>query len=164
LKFDARAIRLAIGQASDPVETFIKHALAGDLNKVEEKQLLDDVALRAGVGIRIVTAALKTAEAEQAVERIKERRSRRLAERTDPRPQIPNPAIDAPWLPVVQTINEVMARVARPRRVRRDVDTQTAHMRTFPVPGTHAFTDSSPEEYSDDHAAPARAMGNLQNE
>jgi hypothetical protein len=94
LKFDARAVRSAINQASNPLDVFIKHALAGDLNKVEEKQLLDDAALRAGVGVRIVTAELKSARWQREQELNQERRSRRLAERTDPRPQILNPAID----------------------------------------------------------------------
>jgi hypothetical protein len=146
LKFDARAMRSAINQAHDPVDTFIKLALAADLNEVEKKQLLDDVALRAGVGIRTVTAELKSARRHQAQELIRELRERRLAERTDPRPQIPNPSIDAPWLPQIQNVNEVLSRAPRPRRLRRDIDTQVAQTRKFPVPGTHAFTSSNPEE------------------
>jgi hypothetical protein len=146
LRLDARAIRSAINQASDPVETFIKHALAGDLNKVEEKQLLDDVALRAHVGVRTVSAELKSARLRQAQELDRERRERRLAERKDPRPQIPNPPVDAPWLPEMQTLNEILARASRPRRPRRDIDTQCAGVRKFAVPGTHAFTNANPKE------------------
>jgi hypothetical protein len=145
LKFDIRAIRLAINEATDPVDTFIKLALAADLNEVERKQLIDHVSMRVGVGIRTVNAALKTAEAERHIVRIKEQCERRLAERTDPRPQIPDPPIDAPWMPVVQTFNEVLSRAPRPRRPRRNVDGQAAQVRTFAIPDTHAFTDTNQE-------------------
>jgi hypothetical protein len=146
LKFDERAVRAAINQATDPVITFIKHALSADLNEVERKQLLDDVALRAGVGIRTVNAALKTAEAEQAVERMKERRSRRLAERTDPRPQILNPAMDAPWLPTAQTLDSVLGASTAAKPPARNIDSVVTQARKLAVPNTHAFTNSNAEE------------------
>jgi hypothetical protein len=146
LKFDARSIRLAINQSSDPVETFIKHALAGDLNKVEEKQLLDDVALRAGVGVRIVTAELKSARWQREQELSQERRSRRLAERTDPRPQILNPAIDAPWLPIAQTLDSVLGVSPAAKPPTRNIDSVVTQARKLAVPNTHAFTNSNAAE------------------
>jgi hypothetical protein len=77
-------------------------------------------------------------------------RNRRLAERRDPRPQIDTPAPDAPWLPQMDILNEVLARSSAPEPPARDIDgviTQTCKRR---VPDTHAFgvqsANADPEE------------------
>jgi hypothetical protein len=137
LKYDARAVRTRIERADHPIDAFIKLALAAELDEIETKQFTDEVAKRAGVSVRAVTAKLKSAKNEQTSRHIEEMCERRLAERDDPRPQIPNPAADAPWLEQMNTINEVMA---LPRRPRRNVDGTATKMRKYPVPNTHAFT------------------------
>lgn len=143
LKFDAKSVRSTLNQANDPVGTLVRLALLADLNEVEKKKLIDEVALRSGAGVRVVAAELRLAERRKAQEMARERRERQLAERTDPRPQIPVAVLDAPWLPEVKTINEVAAGAPKQHRPRRDVDSHVARVRKFPVPGTFAFT--SPE-------------------
>jgi len=137
LKYDARAVRLRI---NDSIDAFVRLALVADLDEVETKQIIDEVSERSGVGVRTITAKLKTAKQEQAQRRSEEARERRLAQRIDPRPQIPCPAVDAPWLPQMQSINEVVVGVTRCPR--RNIDGAAARKRRFPVPNTHAFTSN----------------------
>ena len=146
LKYDYRAVRARIERAHDPIDALVRLALCADLDEVETKQLIDQVAKRADVGVREVTAKLRGAKKEQGRRRAAEMRERERAERTDPRPSIKAPTQDAPWLPEMQVINEVIGRAPRPLRVRRDIDGTVARMRKFPVPNMHAFTSSNQED------------------
>jgi hypothetical protein len=149
LKYDADAVRARIERARDPTDALVRLALSADLDEVETKQLINQVAGRAGVGIREVTAKLKTAKKEQGRRRAAEMRERQLAERSDPRPVIVVPPPDAPWLPPMQTVNEVIGRAPRPLRLHRDIDNAAARTRKHPVPNTHAFTSSNQEDDND---------------
>ena len=66
--------------------------------------------------VRRVEKALSRVEGVQdasvnlATEKAKEARELRLAERTDPRPMLPVPAPDAPWLPEMAAYNEVLGK------------------------------------------------------
>ncbi len=140
LKYDFRAVRAQIEQASNPIDLLVKLALTANLDEVEIKSLMDEVAKRSGTGIRPLTAKLKAAQKQHAGQRAKENAERRLAERQDPRPQIPSPTMDAPWLPQMANIHEVITLAPKPRQTRRDVDGTAARTRRFPVPNTHAFT------------------------
>jgi hypothetical protein len=144
LKFDLAAVRAVIEKAPEPVAAFVKIALAADLDETEIEQLLHDVAKRAGVGVRALTAKLKAARQERDRERREETRERRLAQRNDPRPSIPAPPMDAPWLPQATTIHEVVD-AAGPRRPRQDIDDAFALKRKYSVPDTHAFTSQQEE-------------------
>jgi hypothetical protein len=146
LRYDARAASVRIEQASDPVSALVRIALSADLDDVETKQLVDQVARRAGVGVRNVAAKLKAAKADHAKERIQEMRERKLAERSDPRPQLQNPPADAPFAPQMTTINEAIARAIPRRQTCRDGDGAIARKRRFPIPNTHAFTTSNEED------------------
>ena len=141
LKLDLSAVRAAIEKAQQPAEAFVKLALTADLDEIEIEQLLHDVAERAGVGIRVLTAKLKAARQQRDNQRRQEERQRRLAERNDPRPMLPAPPMDAPWLPQVATIHEVLEGAATKRQSRHDVDGTFARKRRLPVPDTHAFTN-----------------------
>ena len=66
LKYDARAVGLRIEQAQNPVDAFVKLALLAELDEIETKKLIDQVARRAGTGVKPVAAKLKTAKSEQA--------------------------------------------------------------------------------------------------
>jgi hypothetical protein len=100
---------------------------------------------------RIITAALIAAREEHTRQRAAEMRRRRLAERTDPRPQIDCPPPDAPWLTQMDIINEVISRSPMRKRLRRDVDGTVARKRRFAIPGTHAFSSSSDADDEDDN-------------
>jgi hypothetical protein len=90
LRLDARAVRAAMDKASDAdvVKTFVRLALAADLNDDEIEELRNEAAKRTGLAKRTIGHALDAARREQAKRRAEEARERRLAERRDPRPEI----------------------------------------------------------------------------
>jgi hypothetical protein len=139
LRYDARAVERRIEQAENPIETFIKCMLLAELDPVEEKRFIGVVSKRAGVGVKIVTDRIKDAKAEHAKQRKKETRERKLAERTDPRPQIASPGHDAPWLPVMSSVNEVVGRSPDKYPPIRDMDNDVSRARRVQIPGMHAF-------------------------
>ena len=106
----------------DPVGAFIRCALTAELSAVETKLLTNEVARRSGVGVKVVEASLKAARQEQRERRAEEAHQRRLAERTDPRPQLPAPPSDAPWMPEMDAINEVLSRSSAALPPMRDID------------------------------------------
>ena len=147
LKYDAPAVRARVAQSQDPVDTFVRLVLAADLDAVELKELIDEVAHRAPhIDVRVIAARVKAALAEQAQRRAEEARMRRLAMRTDPRPQLLCPLKDAPINPQTTTFNEVITAAPLDQRSRRDIDGGTAYARKIPIPNLHAFITSNPDE------------------
>ena len=145
LKYDAAAVRKAIEQAdkSEVAETFAALVVNADLNDVEERELLDLVAKCSGAGVRPVTRLLKTAQKKHAREQAKEERQRRTAARADPRPAILNPDEDAPWLPMVQTLEDVHSASTAGKPPERDIDGGINQARKLPIPTMHAFTKTT---------------------
>ena len=56
------------------------------------------------------------------------------------------PEFDAPRLPVMQTLNEVLGSVKMPIPPLRNIEGVLAHMRKIAVPDTHAFRGKKDEE------------------
>jgi hypothetical protein len=152
LKLGASSLREAITQADgkDAAAIFIKLAVQADLREDETETLRDLAADRAGIGRRTVTRMLKQAQAKQATEQRTERRKRRLAERSDPRPLIDVPEPDAPWLPVMDTLNEALHEPTTAKPQSRDIDDDVAAATRFAFPATHAFNQANPQETNDD--------------
>jgi hypothetical protein len=147
LKYDARAVSARLAQTPDPVAAVCRLALSAELTEVEKKQLIAEVARRAPqVGVRVITAQLKAALVEQDQRRAAEAKERRLAQRTDPRPQLPRPPADEPITQIMATVNEVLGKPPPRQRLRRDVDGATARRRRWPVPDMHPFTTANPED------------------
>jgi hypothetical protein len=140
LKYDADAVRIRIERAHDPINALVKLALSADLDEVETKQFIDQVARRASVGVTAVKAKLESAKNEQACRRAAEMHERRLAERTDPRPQIARPDKDAPFLPQMETLGEVLGKSTADQPPARDIDGVIARACKIKIPNTHAFT------------------------
>ena len=65
-------------------------------------------ATRAGIGIRTVARMIKEGRQAKDAENAERDRRRAIAERRDPRPAIPVPELDAPWLPQMKCLNEVI--------------------------------------------------------
>ena len=97
---------------------------------------------------------LHSARQQQAKQKAKAARARQTARRQDPRPAIPAPFPDEPFLPVMETLNEVIGKVIAARPPSRDIDDDAMRVRKLPVPNTHAFSSSEvnvePEEKTDD--------------
>ena len=86
---------------------------------------------------------LKAARQEQAAKRRREERERRLAERDDPRPSIMVPDADAPWLPQMQVLNDVIAASTGAHPPVRDIDGTAAYTNKAVMPAMHLFTTAN---------------------
>lgn len=153
LKFNAKSVEAALDKTADDrlVDVWVRMALGAELTEDEAEALRNLVAARARVNKTTLNKRLKTARAKQGQQQREEERNRRIAERRDPRPQILAPARDAPWLPVMQMLNDVLGACRAPEPPMRDVDGAFVQVRVRLVPNMHALTaagvnDGDPEE------------------
>jgi hypothetical protein len=145
LKLDAAAIRTAMSAAEtgDVVAILIERLLRADIDPVEEDALIADAKKRTGTGMRMIARQIKAARQAVATEKAKEACELRIAERTDPRPMLPVPAPDAPWLPVMAAVNEVLGKSMDRIPPARNVNGDTARVQRIAIRGTHAFVSAN---------------------
>jgi hypothetical protein len=155
LRYDAAAVRarLAAAQDADLVDRLIKLLLWAEVTEVEEDAIVDEVAHRAHAKFRSIKAMIKAARQERRKRRAEAARERDRAKRTDPRPQVPRPAGDAPLIPTMQAVNDVVTLAPLRERLFRNLDDVVARKRRLVVPNTHAFTgddatnEDAPEQW-----------------
>jgi len=142
LKLDAHTVQAGIEQAGDEAvaDTFVKLALAAELDDVEFQKLLKYTAKRVGIGVRAFNSKFKAAKLQQTQQSDREKDERRLAERRDPRPQIGVPTTDSPWIPQMELVNDVLGGSSAPLPPTRDIDGVLTQVRKRHVPNMHAFT------------------------
>jgi hypothetical protein len=154
LHYDAEAVRKAIEAAADAghdvIGTFIACMLNAHVDPVDRQLLLRRAAELSNTGVRAIGAALKAAEKQQQEKREEAARNQRLAERTDPRPQLPVPLPDEEFLPVMATINEVLGASEEPEPPMRDAGGYLVQVRNRRLPRMHELTalgvnDEEPE-------------------
>jgi hypothetical protein len=140
LKRDAAAIRKAVESAakSDVAKIFVKLALDADIDEQELEELRNLAAKLSGTGKRAIAAMLKTAQRTAAAKHAQQERQHRLAERRDPRPLIDVPPEDAPWLPVMDVLNDVIGKSVALHPQTRDIDGALARADEIAIPDTHA--------------------------
>src|SRR5437762_13317814 len=92
------------------IETFTKLAVDTDLDPVELAELRQQAKKLSGVGLRVIDSTLKAAQEKYNSKRAKEERSGHTVQRRDPRPHIEVPCPDAPWLPVMEGLNDVIGK------------------------------------------------------
>jgi hypothetical protein len=146
LKYDIRSARAQIEQAGNPADALEKLMFTAYLDEVEIKQLLDEVAKRTKVGIRPLEAKLKTARKRHAIQVSMENAERQLAQRKDPRPRINVPLSDAPWLPAMETLNEVIGKSSDLYPQARSAGCSIAQMQMSEVTDMHVFVDANEDE------------------
>jgi len=148
---DAAFVRTAMERAGDAeaATVFVELVANADLDAQELEALRNEAAKRSGVGRLAIKEMLKAAERDRAAQRAEQQRERRHALRTDPRPVIQVPKGNAPWLPVVETLNGVLGGLRTAEPPLRDIDGYCTQTRRMQVPGTHAFTDSNPAQECD---------------
>ena len=148
LKHNAATVRAAMGAASDSdvVKVFLKFALAAELSAEELEDLRNEAAKRSGISKRTITQMLRVAQHERDRKCRQQERQRRLAERDDPRPMVAVPDEDAPWLPQMNTVNDVIGTSTAVHPALRDIDGDAAFTSQVTVPNTHAFTSANPKE------------------
>jgi hypothetical protein len=142
MRYDARAIEAALNKAkpAEAAATFVSLALTAELDAEEQERLRDLTSQRAGTGRRTLDRALKAARQEQAGQRAQENRDRRNAARQDPRPQLDAPDKDAPWLPTMGALNDVLGRCTAPEPPMRDADGFLTAIHTRRIVNLHALT------------------------
>jgi hypothetical protein len=144
LKLDVTAATAAIERVpkEEVVATFVRVVLAAEMSDDEIETLRNRAAELAKINLSTLNRMLKQARARQQAQRAKEARERRIAARTDPRPQITVPRHDAEWTPVMNMLNEVLgagaAKEAEPPM--RNVDGVMTAVRQRRIPGLHALT------------------------
>jgi hypothetical protein len=151
LKHNASTVRAAMDQATDDavVKIFVKLALAADLTDEDIENLRNEAAKRSRINKRTISKMLEAALRERTAHRKQQDPERRIAERQDPRPAISVPNDEAPWLPQMDLMNDVIGASAASHPPARDIDGAAALDGQITVPETHAFTSegANPEGY-----------------
>jgi hypothetical protein len=142
LKLDAEAASAAVEKApkEEAAAAFVLAVLAGALNDAEVETLRNRAAKRAGIGVRALNSMLKDAQTSQRQLLAQEAEERRAAVRTDPRPQLPVPKRDAPWLPTMAALNDVLGSSTAREPPMRDIDGVVAAVHVRPLCGMHLLT------------------------
>ncbi len=145
LRLDAAAIRKLVDAAADAdaVALFVKLAVENELDEQVTDVMRDVLAKRCGVPKRGIAHALKDEQQRRSTRRIAAEQQRRDAERTDPRPHLNAPAFDAPFLPVMAELNEVLGTADEPEPPMRDVDGAFTKIRVRRLPEMHALSAQS---------------------
>ncbi|MGY4420787.1 hypothetical protein ACVWY2_003236 [Bradyrhizobium sp. JR6.1] len=130
---------------------FVQLAAAADLDDLELEDLRNLAAERSGANKRTVSAMLKVAQKEYTAKHEEQERERRFANRIDPRPQIMKPALDAPWLPQMGVLNDVLGDSSAAKPPTRDIDGVIARVCKIAIPNTHAFTPNEANAEDHDH-------------
>jgi hypothetical protein len=148
LKYDARAVEAVMRQTADDavVKTFITLVGAADIDKGELERMRNIAAERGGIGLNTIKAMLKEAEEKRTRQQVEELRRHRIAERRDPRPQISAPTDDAPWLPQMGVLNDVLGRSTATRPPVRDIEGVMTRAGKLGIPSMHAFSNASTED------------------
>lgn len=152
LRYDAAAVRAALDKAPADavVALFVRLAQIAELDEAEAEELRDLAAERSGIGKRAIDRDLKTAQRQRTGQQRAEEKQRRTAERRDPRPQIEAPAPDAPWLPTMGTLNEVLGASTAAEPPMRDIDGVVAQVRVRRVPNMHMLTAKGSNQVDSD--------------
>lgn len=144
LKYDARAISTLIQEAADDAVAalFARLVPLSEITPAEKEEIRDVVSKRSGTGKRTLDQQIKQKERERAVIRQQDIHDRRNAERLDRRPQISAPLPDAPWLPQMDALNEVLGGSRAHEPPMRDIDGVITQIRVRRVPDMHALTSA----------------------
>jgi hypothetical protein len=132
LQYDSRAAE-AMLQAAEPDQAaavFVQLVLASDLRPDEVERLRNLASKISGTGTRALDKLVKRARQERAARQAQKVRERRLAERRDPRSQLPLLGPNAEWLPQMHAINDVLSVVAAVEPPMRNTDTDAVEVRS----------------------------------
>jgi hypothetical protein len=142
LKLDVAAATTALEKAmkEEVTRTFVRVVLAGDLDDDEIEALRNYAAQRSGIGKRAIDRTLKVARIKLGRQRAQKERERRMADRTDPRPQIEAPDKAAEWLPQMQVINDVLSASKDAEPPMRDIEGFVVAVHLRQVVNMHLLT------------------------
>jgi hypothetical protein len=142
LKYDAATVGAIIACTPDDrvVATFLLLMTRLEATGPDIEVLRTLVCERGKIGRRALNQAMGAARRERDSQARQERQEQTTAERHDPRPQIRNPAPDAPWLPEMQVLNDVLGKSLAPEPPMRDSDGYMVQVRLRRAPAMHLLT------------------------
>lgn len=141
LKRDYHSVKAALEDGSERVaDTFVRLVLGADLEEDEVEELRNIAAKKSGLGKRTLERKLNAARKQAAARQAQLDMQRRITERRDPRPQIPAPPPDAPWLPQMDVMESVLGASRELEPPMRDIDGVVVRVRLRREPKTRAFT------------------------
>jgi hypothetical protein len=171
LRLDEATVRAAVEKhladgmnGAAVVAAFVAMLCLADIEPAEACLLVDMVSKRTKIGKKPIKDQLKTARTEAQQKLLNEWRERRLALRTDPRPQRAAPYPDAPWIPEMEAYDAILgaARCAIPPS--RHIEDELNCARCAAVPGTHAASSDGkggPGEGGDEDTPPVWSIRKL---
>ena len=142
LKHGAASIESILAKVPDAelVARFAALLIGADVDDHDRERLRDIVHQRSGIGKRTIDRTIAAEGDKQAEHQAQEAAQRRVAERRDPRPQIAAPAPDAPWLPQMEVLNDVLGRSTAPEPPMRDLSGTMTEIRLRRAPDMHALS------------------------
>jgi hypothetical protein len=159
LKLDFVTVKTALQKAAkdEVADLLVRLVLAADLDDDEIEELRNIASGTTGINKRTLDRKIKNARREVDLRRAQLERDRRAAERRDPRPQIPAPRSDAPWLPEMAALSDALGKASDPEPPMRDIDGVVVQIRVRRVPNLHAFsaTGANEEETEEIRLPPA---------
>jgi hypothetical protein len=152
LRCDAATVRKLLEQATDAdvMDTMIRLDAQAEIDDIGLADLVPYIKQRNGMGLVAIKRMIREARERRALEAKQASRERIRAERCDERPQIARPALDASWLPVMDTILDVVAGAPPARKIKRDIDQVATREKRTVIPHMHA--------YSGDKEGPGKKM------
>jgi hypothetical protein len=115
-----------------------------DIDPAELTALRNIAAERSGDGKREIDACVKATQQQRAQQRRAEQQERERAARDDPRPNLPAPYEDSPWLPEMDLLADVVGEVEDATPPIRDADRDMHWCRDLSIP--HLQDLFQPEE------------------
>src|SRR5262249_29479334 len=113
LKYDAAAVRAELERARNAVLSRLLALTFRAVLSPDELALLEEyVKSRSKIDLQIINRELKAARNADVARKAEAAREHRRAARRDPRPELLVPAEQAPWLPVMAALNEVLGQPA----------------------------------------------------
>ena len=147
LKYDATAMRAVLERAPDQtvLTRFIQLTLRAVISVEEYAELERYVKARTKINFQTIKRELKEARKAEAAHKAEEALLRRRLERDDPRPELRVPLMNAPWLPVMAALDEVLSQPA-PEPPTRDVDGYLAAVRMRRLANMHGLDAANANE------------------
>jgi hypothetical protein len=159
LRYDTAAINAALANVPDDqaADLFVSMALHGDLTEHDTETLRNAVAARCGIGRRALAATHKQARKERDQQQRDEKQQARVANRQDPRPQVQVPKDDAPWIPQMGLISDVLGNVDLAEPPTRNIEGECSRLKMRSMPSLHLLSSetNNADENADTSFLPA---------
>ena len=145
LKHDMADVQAILARTADDqvVTVFLRLVIRADLSEPAMERLRHLVSQRGGIGQRRLNQALNAARKAREQQDRQARQNQAVAARRDHRPRIANPSADAPWLPQMAVMNEVLGQSTAPEPPMRDSDGYLVQVRARRVSSMHVLTAHS---------------------